>query len=152
MCELVRLALFSFTLQPGTTGTSLGHWGGADDGCIHYPIRLTTLLLLELGRARSPPPGDAPVETADGHLPWQVALRCSLNKQAYWQAGRFGYNGNIAGERNTGEGETRHMAWKLRKDKLQADTPKEEAHAPETEALTHRRQKHPRNSRLHVPG
>jgi hypothetical protein len=29
------------------TAKSAGHWGGADDGVIHYPIRVDTLLLLD---------------------------------------------------------------------------------------------------------
>jgi hypothetical protein len=27
-----------------------GHWGGADDGVIHYPIRWDTLLLIDSAR------------------------------------------------------------------------------------------------------
>ena len=34
----------TFPLRPGP---NVGHWGGANDGQIHYPIRLTTLLLLD---------------------------------------------------------------------------------------------------------
>ncbi|MBV9851126.1 MAG: cellulase family glycosylhydrolase [Armatimonadetes bacterium] len=38
----------TFPLQPGTPeGQSIGHWGGANDGRVHYPIRITTLLLLD---------------------------------------------------------------------------------------------------------
>jgi hypothetical protein len=32
---------------PLAGGTNMGHWGGANDGTIHYPIRLDTLLLLD---------------------------------------------------------------------------------------------------------
>ena len=32
---------------PLTGGPDLGHWGGANDGTIHYPIRLDTLFLLD---------------------------------------------------------------------------------------------------------
>ena len=32
---------------PLTGGTNMGHWGGANDGTIHYPIRLDTLFLLD---------------------------------------------------------------------------------------------------------
>lgn len=32
---------------PMQAGTDLGHWAGANDGAIHYPIALTTLFLLD---------------------------------------------------------------------------------------------------------
>src|SRR5262249_1581170 len=28
-------------------GTAAGHWGGANDGMVHYPIRLETMLLID---------------------------------------------------------------------------------------------------------
>ena len=30
-----------------------GHWGGANDGVVHYPIRLDTLLLIDKRRDRT---------------------------------------------------------------------------------------------------
>jgi hypothetical protein len=35
------------------TGPSLSHWGGANDGTIHYPIRLDTLFLLDGNRQKT---------------------------------------------------------------------------------------------------
>ncbi len=31
-------------------GTEAGHWGGANDGVVHYPIRWDTLFLLDSAR------------------------------------------------------------------------------------------------------
>ena len=34
------------------TGQTLHHWGGADDGIIHYPIFIDTLILLDSNRRK----------------------------------------------------------------------------------------------------
>lgn len=36
-------------------GAASGHWGGADDGVVHYPIRWDSLLLIDGTRSASPP-------------------------------------------------------------------------------------------------
>lgn len=37
-------------------GTAASHWGGANDGVVHYPIRWDTLLLIDGSRLASEPP------------------------------------------------------------------------------------------------
>ena len=61
----------SFPLQPDTAGSNLGHWGGASDGHIHYPIRVTTLLLLDSQASgqRSTSSRDGPMAGAGPDLP-----------------------------------------------------------------------------------
>jgi hypothetical protein len=34
-------------------GGNVGHWGGADDGVVHWPVRWDTYLLIDKDRGRA---------------------------------------------------------------------------------------------------
>ena len=48
-CDAGRLVDPGWQYRTFTIDATTAHWGGADDGVVHYPLRLDTLLLLDHG-------------------------------------------------------------------------------------------------------